>query len=71
VGTGLAGNLAVDVDASGRVAPEEADRLACELCSILRRRDQLSLQAARLAGGLARDGYGERVAAVSTTDQVA
>src|ERR1700730_15831888 len=44
--------------------------IAEELRLLLRRRDQLSLQAARLAGELARAGYGETMGSISTLDWI-
>jgi hypothetical protein len=44
--------------------------VAEELRLVLRRRDQLSLQAARLAGELARAGYGEAMGSISTPDWI-
>src|SRR6266849_5779921 len=44
--------------------------IAAELRLLLRRRDQLSLQAARLAGELARLGYGEAMGSISTQDWI-
>src|SRR5438270_10031424 len=58
--------------ASGQVRPtvEELKPIASELIYLLRKRDQLSLQASRLAGELARAGYGDAMASVSTIDWI-
>src|SRR5438270_5680378 len=49
---------------------EDLRPLASELIYLLRKRDQLSLQASRLAGELARAGYGDAMASVSTIDWI-
>jgi hypothetical protein len=52
------------------LTPEQADIAAEELRLVLRRRDQLSLRAARLAGDLARAGYGEAMGSITTSDWI-
>src|SRR6202011_5910974 len=49
---------------------EQAHMAAGELRLLLRRRDQLSLQAARLAGELAHAGFGETMGSISTSDWI-
>jgi hypothetical protein len=44
--------------------------VADELRLLLRRRDQISLQASRLAGELARGNFGEAMGSISTTDWI-
>ncbi|PZR86020.1 MAG: hypothetical protein DLM67_24645, partial [Candidatus Nephthysia bennettiae] len=47
-----------------------SDQIAEELRLLLRRRDQISLQASGLAGELERLGYGEAMGSVSTVDWI-
>ncbi len=49
---------------------EQAAILGEELRLLLRRRDQLSLQAARLAGQLAEAGYGDAMGSISIPDWI-
>src|SRR4030081_2628004 len=51
-------------------AAERPHAIAEELRLLLRRRDQISLQASRLAGELARLNYGEGVGSISTPDWI-
>ncbi|MBJ7596666.1 hypothetical protein [Candidatus Nephthysia bennettiae] len=51
-------------------ARERPHVIAEELRLLLRRRDQISLQASRLAGELARAGFGEAMGSISTVDWI-
>src|SRR5947209_773812 len=59
-----------DLEAVTSLPRERLGVVAEELRLVLRRRDQLSLQAARLAGELARFGYGEKMGSISTPDWI-
>src|SRR5438105_2058161 len=59
-----------ELEAVSELSSEPLDMVAEDLRLLLRRRDQLSLQASRLAGELARAGYGEAEGSISTPDWI-